>query len=114
MELKALLLKYKANKNPKDKRLKFCFVMISSMVTNRTSYALAGNKRLILSSKSCWKLSIGMYAINVNKKIIAGKSAKKKLKARDDARNIRSASNKLSKKNFPTSNRDLPLNPGKE
>lgn len=55
-----------------------------------------------------------MYAINVNKKIIAGKSAKKKLKARDDARNIRSASNKLSKKNFPTSKRDLPLNPGKE
>ena len=51
--------------------------------------------------------------MTVNKKMIDGNSAKKKLNAKDEARNIRSASNKESIKNLPSSNRDLPLKPGK-
>lgn len=111
--LKALLLKYKANKKPIDSKLRFWLLTISSIVEISTSYALVGNKRLIWIKRSAWKLSIGMYGMRVKTKIIAGNNAKKKLNASDEAFTIRSASNSEFTKKRPTSKIDLPLNPGK-
>jgi DNA uptake protein ComE-like DNA-binding protein len=48
------------------------------------------------------KLSIGKYGMSVNKKIIKGKMAMKKLNARDDALRFKSSSKRLLKKNLLT------------
>tara|TARA_B100001057_G_C22026016_1_gene635342 strand:+ start:209 stop:346 length:138 start_codon:yes stop_codon:yes gene_type:complete len=45
---------------------------------------------------------MGTYGIRVNKKIIRGKIAMKKLKAKDDALKLRSSSKRPLKKNLLT------------
>jgi hypothetical protein len=53
-----------------------------------------------------------MYGMRVNKKIIEGKMARKKLKARDVALIFIEPFFMALKKNFDTTYRDWPSNPG--
>ena len=54
-----------------------------------------------------------MYGISVKKKISAGKSAKKKLKAMDEALVVMAPFSRPFIKNELTSYKFIPLNPGK-
>ena len=75
---------------------------MSCMVPFINSNALFGSKRWIKPVINTSKLSMGTYGMRVNKKIIRGKIAMKKLKAKDDALKLRSSSKRPLKKNLLT------------
>ena len=72
--------------NPIDKRPDLGLLIISYIVANAISLVCGGKIVVINSISVSWRSTIGIYGIKVNKTIIDGKKAKKKLNANDDAR----------------------------
>ena len=58
---------------------------MSFSVEKKDSLVEGGRTSFNNCNKISWKLSIGIYGISVNKKIRAGKNAKKKLNAMEEA-----------------------------
>jgi hypothetical protein len=72
-------------RNITSKKTPLLLVIISVRVDSRKSYALAGiidSNNLI---SSLWKFGIGINGISVNRKKEEGRSARRRLKAMDDA-----------------------------
>ena len=95
--------KYKANKNPIDNKPPLGLFIISWMVLNAASLVDGGNIDPNILINVSWNPDIGIYGISVNRKIIAGKNARKKLNARDDARVLMDPLWIPSQKNIATS-----------
>jgi hypothetical protein len=73
------------------------------MVPSTARKALSGSTLCIRSISCFWKLSIGIYGIRVNMKIIAGKIARIKLNAMAEALVVIAPSTTLFQKNKVTS-----------
>ena len=91
------------NTKPKDNKLEFCLLRISEMVSAISLYERSGKIMDNCSINWVFKPSYGKYAISVSKKINAGKRAKKKLKAIEEALVVTAPSYKPLKKNRKTS-----------
>jgi hypothetical protein len=65
------------------------------MVPSTATKVLAGNRSRISRKSSAWKFLIGIIGIRVNKKMIAGKSAIKKLNAMAEALVVKELSTML-------------------
>ena len=72
--------------NPIDKSPDLGLLIMSYIVENAISLVCGGKIVEISSISVSCRFTIGTYGIRVNKTIIDGKKAKKKLNANDDAR----------------------------
>ena len=85
-ELTPFVEKYNARINPNESNPPLGLFIISSIVLNVIVLVEGGNILAIRFINVSWNPIIGMYGISVKTTIIDGKNAKKKLKAREDAR----------------------------
>lgn len=78
--------KYNAAMKPKESNPPFGRWVISRMVSCSDMNMLVGRIFPIISNSESWKFGTGMYGIKVNRKIMEGNTARKKLNAIDAAR----------------------------